>query len=238
MLKNLKNNWLIAVISGATGCVITLFLIFICHVKTWDFNAWGTFFNFFVAVGTIALAVFAWMAYKYATEQYLQNQKEKHVYDKKHDLICEIIDHIYSLYMDLSEMEITYKDLKSKININNEMSSKIISLENKFYINCDKRSFRFGSLIFNSGTLMKIYIDKQEQKIINNMLIAINKLNSEFLASNPNKKYTSLNEIMIDKNHMHERISENLENFRTYRESTVKISNKFIEIVQTAKILR
>ncbi len=99
MLKNLKENWLIAVISGATGCVITLFLIFICHVKTWDSNAWSTFFNFFVAVSTIALAVFAWMAYRYAIDSYIEQQNAKTLWEKKYNLIVDAVNGTLSFVM-------------------------------------------------------------------------------------------------------------------------------------------
>lgn len=53
MLKFIKENWLIAVISGVSGSVITLFFKFTPSIKTWDSNAWSAFFNFFAAAGTI-----------------------------------------------------------------------------------------------------------------------------------------------------------------------------------------
>ena len=81
MLKNLKENWLIAVISGATGSVITLFVIFICHVKMWNSNSiatWissiGSLFGGFGAVGAVVLAYFA---YKYATNNICKMKLKK-----------------------------------------------------------------------------------------------------------------------------------------------------------------
>lgn len=78
MFKFIKQNWLITVISGGTGSAITLFAIFALHVKTWDSNAWGAFFNLFVALGTISLALFGWMAYK----DYWKQKKESTIYER------------------------------------------------------------------------------------------------------------------------------------------------------------
>jgi hypothetical protein len=69
------------------------------------------------------------------------------------------------------------------------------------------------------------------------MLLAIQNLNSSFLASNPKKIYIPLNKIMVDKNLMRERIDQNISYLKTHRESAVKVSNKFIELVQTEKLL-
>jgi hypothetical protein len=50
--------------------------------------------NLGIVIGTIALAVFAWMAYKYATEQYLRNQKEKLIFKKKTRALTNIFNAI------------------------------------------------------------------------------------------------------------------------------------------------
>lgn len=59
--------------------------------------------NLGVAIGTIALAVFAWMAYKYATEQYLQNQKEKLIFKKKTLALTNICNAIIMAEFTLKE---------------------------------------------------------------------------------------------------------------------------------------
>lgn len=46
--------------------------------------------NLGVAIGTIALAVFAWMAYRYATKQYLINQKEEVIFKGKIDFFLKL----------------------------------------------------------------------------------------------------------------------------------------------------
>ena len=46
------------------------------------------------AIGAIAVAVFAWMAYKYATQQYLKNEIEKIKFEKRYSLLSALIDEL------------------------------------------------------------------------------------------------------------------------------------------------
>jgi len=131
MLKNLKENWLIAVISGATGSVITLFVIFICHVKMWNSNSiatWissiGSLFGGFGAVGAVVLAYFA---YKYATKQYMQNEIEKMKFEKRYNIINDLFDDMAGYYKMFIELSSLYNILIQNIKDNNH--SEITSLQ-------------------------------------------------------------------------------------------------------------
>ncbi|AUR50930.1 hypothetical protein [Aquella oligotrophica] len=70
MIEFIKKNWLIAVISGATGSIITT--IFIKHWFSKDMSDIIT--NWITALSSLAVAVFAWMAYK---EYWKQKKKEQ-----------------------------------------------------------------------------------------------------------------------------------------------------------------
>lgn len=244
MLKNIKDikEILLVIISGTLGSIITLFMIFLFHVKAWNIEIWNTFFNFFIAVGTIALAAFAWMAYRYATKQYMENEKAKLKFDRKYNLICEINDYIYNFYIDLLKMETAYSSL-----INNTIEqqsyasippeSEITMLEKNLFVNCDKRAYIFGNLLFKNSEFMKLLLNNDERETINYTLLVIHQLNKEFIASNHEKRYIPLKVVSLDNGLMLERIKRNIQIIQEYRTSTVEVNTKFIELVQQSKLL-
>lgn len=130
MCKFLKENWLIAVISGATGSVITLFLLFVCHVKMWDSNSiatWtssiGSLFGGFGAVGAVVLAYFA---YKYATKQHMRNEIEKMKFEKRYDIINDLLDSMAGYYKMFVELKSLYSILINYVKENNQSEIKAL----------------------------------------------------------------------------------------------------------------
>lgn len=64
MLKFIKENLLIAVMSGAIGSIITLVIINHWYSKSLS----DVIANWITAISSLSVAVFAGMAYKYATK--------------------------------------------------------------------------------------------------------------------------------------------------------------------------
>lgn len=237
MLKFIKQNWFIAVISGAVGSIITTVIVNHWYSKSISdiITSWVT------AISSFAVVIFAGLAYKYATKQYMENEKAKLKFDKKYSLVCEINDYIYNLYIDLSKIEAAYSGLNNIVEqqsyVNIPPESEIIMLENNLFINCDKRAYIFGSLLFNNSALMKLILNDDERKTIHDALLAIHELNKGFIASNYEKIYIPLKVVFLDKGLTLERIRHNIQIIQKYRTSTIDVNNKFIELVQLVRLL-
>lgn len=140
MLKYIKENWLLAVISGATGGFITILLLFIFHIKSWSpdltanwISAAGSVIG---GVGAIGAMYLAYKAYKYATKQYMQNEIEKLKFEKRYNIINEILDNMSGYYKMFVELKSLYSILIFNIEKNNQ--SEIASLQQNI-----KQSERF-----------------------------------------------------------------------------------------------
>ena len=86
MIEFIKKNWLITVISGATGSTVTVILT--KHRFSKDMSDIVT--NWITALSSLAVVVFAWMAYKYTIPGYLEQQTKKLIWDKKYNFLNEI----------------------------------------------------------------------------------------------------------------------------------------------------
>lgn len=90
MLKFIKENWLIEIISGAIGSIITIVIVYHWYSK----NASDVVTSWIVALCTFVLTVFAWWAYQYAIDGYKKqaeiNEITKAKMKYKLDLISEI----------------------------------------------------------------------------------------------------------------------------------------------------
>lgn len=90
MLKFIKENWLIAVISGATGSVITLVSIFVLHVKPQGSTAWIP-----AIISLISAVIVCFVSYLTNKSLLVQKNIQEHeIDDKKYmrELIFSLID--------------------------------------------------------------------------------------------------------------------------------------------------
>lgn len=125
-IKNwlLKNKLWLLFLAGIIGAWI-ISVLGLMLFKYWYFDLiWqesrislSNIVNLGVAIGTIALAIFAWMAYRYATKQYLMNQKEEVIFKGK-------IDFFLKLSKYLIEIEETIKEKSKSIYIDTEEIDK------------------------------------------------------------------------------------------------------------------
>ena len=114
MLKYIKENWLIAVISGAVGSIITLLLLFIFHIKSWGSDLTANWISaagsVIGGVGAMGAMYLAYKAYKYATKQYMQNEITKLKFNKIYEVLDEIASGVGYFSKNLLE-------IKSKCNV-------------------------------------------------------------------------------------------------------------------------
>lgn len=94
----------------------------------------ANFLSLGAAIGAIAVAVFAWLAYHYATHQYLRNEIEKLKFEKKYQFTLDIYNEMMALndpfaiiYLECSEL---CKKLQSKSHdkFDKEMKDKISNI--------------------------------------------------------------------------------------------------------------
>lgn len=145
MLKFIKENLLIAVMSGAIGSIITLVIINHWYSKSLS----DVIANWITAISSLSVAVFAGMAYKYATKQYLKNEIEKLIYKKKTRALTNICNAIIMAEFELKEqsksiiiwmeenpdtnsMEVREMLEGKELQISSEEESKVIKLLTPF----------------------------------------------------------------------------------------------------------
>lgn len=178
MFKLIKENWHIAVISGATGSSITLLMLFIFHVKSWDstlmtnwISALGSIVSGVGAVGAIILAYFA---YKYATKQHLNNEIAKLEFSCQYDVINTLINEVSFFvisYMNIIAqthmlLECINSNDKEIKNIQGVITSDLIKTEQK--LEADKRK--------KAIEIYHIKLQVEKLKLLNTKKINIEKI--------------------------------------------------------------
>ncbi len=79
-IKYIKSHKLLLTITVSINLCIMIFVFIIWYLYGYSLpelsntDKLSAIFNFFIAVGTISLAIFGWMAYKYAINQYIQQK--------------------------------------------------------------------------------------------------------------------------------------------------------------------
>ncbi len=160
-------------------CLITFIIVYTLLFKYVHGNNWiGDYINSFVAIGTIALAVFAWMAYRYATNQYINQKKIDRAIDIAYDVYSKIDHDLLSLKEDLDMYNIYVKQInKERNNINDPDSAIAISHNLKMLANyVSKILDKVGEFsdstiywIFKLNLLDKILANEQITKHIENI---------------------------------------------------------------------
>ena len=96
-IKYIKSHKLLMTITISINLCIMIFLFIIWYLyghslpELSNTDKLSAVFNFFIAVGTIALAIFGWMAYKYAIDYFIEQQNAKTLWLKKYQLIKNIL---------------------------------------------------------------------------------------------------------------------------------------------------
>lgn len=110
MLKHIKQNWLTAVISTVVGSIITLVIVYHWYSK----NISDVITSWIVALSTLALAVFAWLAYRYAIDGYKKQAKINEITKAQINHLINIITKISSTLGSVQELFIEARG-KNKI---------------------------------------------------------------------------------------------------------------------------
>ncbi len=99
-----------------TICLITLIVAYTILFKFFHGGNWiGDYINSFVAMGTVALGIFAWMAYRYATKQYVENTMEQLKISSKVKINEEIINIISTSLMTVMKCISCYESISSRL---------------------------------------------------------------------------------------------------------------------------
>lgn len=212
MIEFIKKNWLIAVISGATGSTVTVILI--KHWFSKDMSDIVT--NWITALSSLAVAVFAWMAYKYATKQYLQNEIQKVQFESKYQfslnfqsLFIEVIDKLSHIYVEYCSFldELTYHNTE----INNEMFNtieSILRLEKELTQSTEKIIFKLPRITMEINFMLILNISKQD-----------------------------IQKISLLKNNFFEQLEETLKKLEIYNHTNKKSSTDFSGALEQRKIV-
>lgn len=97
IVKYIKNNKLLLSITISINLAVCIFCFTLWYLYTHslpvlkDTDKLSAICNLFTTLGTIALAIFGWVAYRYATKQYLKNEITKLKFQQKYQIICDLI---------------------------------------------------------------------------------------------------------------------------------------------------
>jgi hypothetical protein len=100
-IKVQSSNYVISgIFGGITGYILTISFIHFLHIQKWDSEHWNTFFNFFVALGTMIMSITAILAYK-------NYWKQKHI-----ESACTILSELANFIQTDCREQITHLGLK------------------------------------------------------------------------------------------------------------------------------
>lgn len=204
MLKFIKENWFITVISGATGSIITIIIVNHWYSK----NVSDVISSWISAISSLTVAIVAWLAYKYALPVYLDQHKEKVAWEKKYTILIAITHKVE----DLSKL------LKSELKIiGYDIMCNHIRIKN--FIMNDEAFNKYIEWIIKINNLIK-----QADTLVNNLGNNVNKINLELsLLGVSDILLTDLAIMTANLNHQ----------IQTYKDELIACNNDLITILNS-----
>lgn len=111
MLKLIKNNVMVAVISSAIGSIITIVIIHHWYSK----NISDVITSWITAISSLAVVVFAWMAYRYATKDYIRQKRIDHSIETAKKIISTLYFYEASIKTAETNMNTIFTEISSSL---------------------------------------------------------------------------------------------------------------------------
>ena len=108
----IKEFGIIAILSGLTGSLTTLIIIYLKLISNWNSGDWSALFTLLLIFGTTASPIVTWLAIKSAKRDFLNQNIKMLVWKRQHKILAKIQTSCFKVYKHFDMINLKIQLLK------------------------------------------------------------------------------------------------------------------------------